>query len=234
LWAEFDPQRLATPEAFERDPDLVWGWYRWRTALVAQASPHAGHRAIAQLARLKPKVTVITQNVDDLHERAGSSGVLHLHGSLFAPRCLVCSRPHEDPSSGQNDPVTGGDEAHGAATSGTPALRVTPPACVHCGGTIRPGIVWFGESLPMTVWQPATDALEECDALLVVGTSGVVQPAASLPRLVRRRGKPVIEINPAPSEITPIADIHWSATAAEGLPQVVELLKQAASRGNGG
>jgi NAD-dependent deacetylase len=237
LWAEFDPQRLATPEAFHRDPDLVWGWYQWRTALVAQVSPHAGHHAIAHLERLKPGLAVITQNVDDLHERAGSSDVMHLHGSLLANRCSACGRPHEEVAPGRSTAPTGA-AVHGGKpcndpTAGEPAQRLTPPACAHCSSPVRPGVVWFGESLPIPVWQRATDALEGCDALLVVGTSGIVQPAATLPRLVKSRGRPVIEINPASSEITPLAEIHWRVTAAEGLAEMVDAMVRA-TRGRTG
>ena len=225
LWAEFDPQQLATPAAFRRDPPLVWAWYRWRTALVEQAVPNAGHQAIAQLERLKEGVVVITQNVDDLHERAGSSTVLHLHGSLFEPRCLACARPHpHESAAGPEGAQRQGRTIGPGASTPEAALRVSPPACTHCGGPVRPGVVWFGEGLPAATWNRATRALEDCDALLVVGTSGVVQPAASLPRLVKQRGKPVIEINPDTSEITHGADIHWNTTAAEGLPRIVELL----------
>lgn len=208
LWARFDPEELATAEAFRHDSTLVWGWYRWRTALVEQARPHAGHVAIAALAAARPEVVVVTQNVDDLHERAGSGDVVHLHGSLFAPRCFACSRPHP------HEPAP-------ASSALGPQLRVAPPACEHCGGPIRPGVVWFGESLPQAAWQRAEQALEDCDALLVVGTSGVVQPAASLPRLVKQRGRPVVEINPDASSITALADASWRMTAAQGLPQVV-------------
>jgi len=213
LWARFDPEELATADAFRHDMALVWGWYRWRTALVEQARPHPGHVAVAELGRLKPGLVVVTQNVDDLHERAGSADVVHLHGSLFAARCLACARPHPH----QRLP---------AAAALEPELRVVPPDCSHCGGPIRPGVVWFGESLPVSAWQRAEQVSRECDALLVVGTSGVVQPAASLPGLVKQRRKPVIEINPAHSGITPLADVFWNATAAEGLPKVVAGLQK--------
>lgn len=211
LWSRFDPEQLATAEAFRQDHALVWGWYRWRTALVEQARPHTGHLAIAALESIKPGVVVVTQNVDDLHERAGSGDVVHLHGSLFAPRCLACSRPHK------HEPAP-------ASATLDPELRVEPPACSHCGGPIRPGVVWFGESLPQVEWERAEQSLEDCDVLLVVGTSGVVQPAASLPLLVKRRGKPIVEINPVASALTPLADVFWNVTAADGLPRVVDRL----------
>ena len=148
LWAQFDPEQLATSNAFRKDKALVWGWYRWRTALVEQAQPHAGHAGVAELGRLKPGLVVVTQNVDDLHERAGSSEVVHLHGSLFAPRCLACGRPRPH-------------ESLPSSVALGPELRVAPPACGHCGGPIRPGVVWFGESLPSPAWHRA-GLEEEC------------------------------------------------------------------------
>jgi NAD-dependent deacetylase len=211
LWAQFDPEQLATAEAFGRDNALVWGWYRWRTALVEQARPHAGHLAITALQSGKAEVVVLTQNVDDLHERAGSREVVHLHGSLFSPRCLACSRPHP------HEPAPPAMALH-------PELRVAPPSCRHCGGPIRPGVVWFGEGLPSAPWSRAGQALDDCDALIVVGTSGVVQPAAGLPQRVKRRDKPVVEIYPVPSSITPAVDVSWRATAAQGLAQLVAAL----------
>ncbi|MEO6269573.1 MAG: NAD-dependent deacylase [Lautropia sp.] len=206
LWERFEPERLATPDAFEEDNALVWGWYRWRTALVELAQPHAGHLALVALEKRGKEVAVITQNVDDLHERAGSADVVHLHGSLFAARCSDCSLAH----------------AHEPAPSGIDSeLRVAPPRCRQCGAPIRPGVVWFGEQLPALPWARAEQVLNDCDLLLVVGTSGVVFPAADLPHLVKRRGKPVLEINPVASAITPIADLHWPVSAATGLAQVL-------------
>jgi len=181
---------------------------------MTTVSPNAAHSALARLEdALGDDLLVVTQNVDDLHERAGNSEVVHLHGSLFTPRCLACGRPcpHErlPPS---------------AALS--PEMRVAPPSCSHCGGPIRPGVVWFGESLPSPAWHRAEALLQACDALVVVGTSGVVQPAASLPQLVKKRQKPVIEINPVPSGITRVADVFWEVTAADGLPKVVDALRR--------
>jgi NAD-dependent deacetylase len=211
LWARFDPQQLATPDAYRADKALVWGWYRWRSALVERALPNAGHRAIAALEALKPELVVVTQNVDDLHERAGSGDVVHLHGSLFSPRCFACERPYpRSPPSATGDP--------------DPVLRVEPPDCPHCGGPVRPGVVWFGEPLPEQPWARAERVIKDCDVLLVVGTSGVVQPAASLPRHARQMGKPVVEVNPEASAITPIADLFYRGKAAEGLPKIVAAL----------
>ena len=215
LWERFEPERLATPEAFEQDNALVWGWYRWRTALVELAQPHAGHLALAALEECGKDIAIVTQNVDDLHERAGSTEVVHLHGSLFEPRCSDCSLAHgHEPAPSVIDPE----------------LRVAPPRCRQCGAPIRPGVVWFGEQLPALPWARAEQILNACDLLLVVGTSGVVMPAADLPRLVKGRGKPVMEINPVASAITPIADIHWRVSATTGLAQVLAAV--AGSAGN--
>ncbi|MEL1263387.1 NAD-dependent deacylase [Pseudoxanthomonas putridarboris] len=202
LWSRFDPMRLATADAWRADASLVWAWYRWRMRIVRQAQPHAGHRALAALARRHPCVSLVTQNVDDLHERAGSTVNAHVHGSLFALRCFDCGLAYDGPL---------GDFL-------SDAQRVPPMACPACGGGIRPGVVWFGEALPDDAWDAATDAARRCDLMLVVGTSGLVHPAAGLPALARRHGATVVEINPEPTALSGEADHVWRATAAEALP----------------
>jgi NAD-dependent deacetylase len=211
LWSQFDPIRLASAAAFRDDKALVWGWYVWRMAMVRQAQPHAGHRALAQLAALKPGLTVVTQNVDDLHERAGSTAVIHLHGSLFASRCFACARPAVE----MEIPADAASE---------PALRLQPPRCTHCGGYLRPGVVWFGEQLPEASWKEAVDRAHDCDLLLAVGTSGVVYPAASLPGKARARGARVVEINPVATDLSYKADLVWRTTAGEGLSRLLSEL----------
>lgn len=211
LWARFEPEQLATAEAFTRDRKLVWGWYRWRTALVEQAEPNAGHFALAELAELK-SITVVTQNVDNLHERAGSSDVIHVHGSLFAPRCFDCGR------GAAHEPAP-------PALAANPERRIAPPACTHCGGPIRPGVVWFGESLPERAWRRAVEASQDCDAMLVVGTSALVHPVAGLPMFAKGRGTPVIEINPEETALSGAVDTSWRTTAAQGLPALLSELK---------
>ena len=141
LWARFDPARLATPEAFVADPELVWGWYEWRRQQVLRAEPNAAHRAIAELARRVPRLTLVTQNVDDLHERAGSQAVIHLHGSLHAPRCFDCAAPYAGLDTELSEPEQG--------------RHLPPPHCGVCGGRVRPGVVWFGEALPQLALQQA-------------------------------------------------------------------------------
>ncbi len=212
LWAQHDAEQLATPAAFRRDPALCWGWYRWRAALVRRAVPNAGHRAIAQWARDGNTMSVITQNVDDLHERAGSGDVVHLHGSLFASRCLDCGQAMEP------DPIL---DRLDAIDEGT---RETPPPCPRCGGPFRPGVVWFGEALPEDAWDRGCAAVEGCELLVVVGTSGLVQPAASLPLLARERGARVVEINPVDSAVSAIAHERLRMPAAAGIPALLATL----------
>ena len=207
LWQDFDPQELATPGAWQRDSATVWGWYEWRRGLVMQARPHAGHLAAARMQR-GLGAAIVTQNVDDLHERAGAGDVLHLHGSLFAPRCADCGA------------------AHGFATDPpeAPVRQLAPPRCAGCGGEVRPGVVWFGEALDEGVLQRAARLVSECDLLLVVGTSGVVYPAAGLVAMAPRDAL-VVEVNPEPAR-SPRVDHVLAATAAAGLPQVLEALAQ--------
>lgn len=203
LWERYDPSALATPEAWARDRDTVWAWYRWRERLVSGAEPNAGHVAVAR-AQAHRDVVVVTQNVDDLHERAGSSRVHHVHGSLFAHRCDTCDAPME----------VGPPPAE-------PVDRLTPPSCDRCGGRARPGVVWFGEMLPGRPWDAAVDAVTSAAAVLVVGTSGLVHPAASLPGLAADARIPVVEVNPGPSGLGSEVSVHVRATAGQALPQLL-------------
>ncbi|MBS7456289.1 SIR2 family NAD-dependent protein deacylase [Coralloluteibacterium stylophorae] len=211
LWARHDPAELATEAAFRRDPALVWGWYRWRAAQVRRALPHRGHTGLAALAATH-EVRVVTQNVDDLHERAGSIDVVHLHGSLFSSRCSDCGRRAVP------EPLAA------ALADADEAARLPPPACSHCPGTIRPGVVWFGEALPTAAWDAALDVVATAELLVVVGTSGLVHPAAALPSLARRAGLPVIEINPQPGAIAEVASESWRCTAGAGIARLLERL----------
>lgn len=182
LWQRFDVAALDTRQAFRADPELVWGWYEWRRGKVMRAQPNPAHCAIAAMARQLPALTVITQNVDDLHERAGSVEPIHLHGSLLRPRCFACNRPY---SLGSELP----DEPEGGR-------RLAPPKCLHCGGQVRPGVVWFGEELPPDAWRKAREAVGRCDVIFSIGTSFLVYPAAELPLLAAARGALVIQVNP--------------------------------------
>ena len=191
LWERFDPEQLATPQGFLHDPPLVWGWYEWRRMRALRALPNAGHFAIAEFAARRrssnPEVAidVVTQNVDNLHERAGSMGVTHLHGSLFAHRCFRCAAPvrGEDIAETPDEPDGG--------------RRLDPPRCRYCGDLIRPGVVWFGEAPPKASFDHATALIDECDLLIVVGTSGAVQPAAGLVSDAIAMNKAVIILDPA-------------------------------------
>ena len=216
LWERFDPMALASPSGWAADPELVWGWYLWRVGLVRAAQPNAGHVALAQWARSAP-VRVVTQNVDDLHERAGSADVVHLHGSIVAFRCSECGAPYDS-----GLVVAAAAEAAG---SGRPALRVAPPRCPVCAqGLVRPGVVWFGESLPLGAFEAAVAAVEEADLVLVVGTSGLVHPAAQLPMVARQVGAFVGEINPEPTQTSGLAHEVWRSTAASAIPALVHTL----------
>ena len=214
LWARFDAQQLATPGAFADDPALVWGWYRWRAAAVLRAEPNAGHLGLARLEDAGHEVTVVTQNVDDLHERAGSSRVLHLHGSLFASRCADCgAAPADEPLRLRPHPVP----AEGG--------REEPPACPACNGRLRPGVVWFGEGLPEEPWRAAAAAVSGCDLLLVIGTSGLVHPAAALPLAAMEAGIPVLEINPQPTPLSGQVDASWRLPASAGVARLLARLQ---------
>ncbi|MGZ8178914.1 SIR2 family NAD-dependent protein deacylase [Williamsia sp. SKLECPSW1] len=201
LWAKYDPMTLATPEAWEDDPALVWAWYQRRRAMVGSVAPNAGHRALAEWASAAD-IRVVTQNVDDLHERAGSTDVVHVHGSLFACRCDTCGRAHEVEAR----------EPDGE--------RVDPPAC-DCGGRVRPGVVWFGEMLPQNAFAEASARAQACEVFLLVGTSGVVYPAAGLPHIARGAGATIIEINPQETDLSDACDITVRSTAAVALPEIV-------------
>ena len=207
LWERYDPSELATPDAFMRDPELVWGWYEWRRMSVLRAQPNAAHRAIARMSAVLPQFTLITQNVDDLHERAGSPSVLHLHGELARPYCERCQRHYALPDGVPDLPVCG--------------RRIPPPNCTSCGGRVRPGVVWFGEGLPERAWQAATSAARECQAFLVVGTSAIVQPAASLVHVARRAGAMTVQVNPHPTDIDDDVSLSLKGHAGRILPALV-------------
>lgn len=189
LWRKFRAEQLATLEAFANDPELIWEWYDWRREMIAAAEPNAGHLALVEMERRVPHFTLITQNVDDLHERAGSRNVIHLHGSIFVQRCLRCSRESTGPR---------------------------PRKCA-CGGMLRPGVVWFGEALPPGLWEAAERAVRASDLLLVIGTSGIVYPAAGLARL----GKRVVEINAAATALSGDMDETLEGPSGEILPSLI-------------
>jgi NAD-dependent deacetylase len=209
LWERFDAAELATPQAFARDPALVWGWYEWRRAMVLKASPNPAHRAIAAMARHVVDFTLVTQNVDDLHERAGSAQVVHLHGELSRPYCETCRRPFV--------------HAAGIPQIATGGARIDPPRCEHCAARIRPGVVWFGESLPQQRWQAACAAAKHCDVFLCVGTSSTVQPAASLLDMAMAAGATTVQINPNATDYDESVSVAICALAGDILPLVLKI-----------
>lgn len=205
LWSQVNPQDLASITAWQRDPDPMWSWYLWRASVARRASPHAGHRALASWAHQEGvSVQVVTQNVDDLHERAGSPRVTHLHGSLFAFRCSRCEAPAPEPE-----------------LPTEPIGPAPPPVCAVCGHLVRPGVVWFGEMLPAEQWQRSEEAMARAELVIIIGTSGVVQPAASLPLIAVDHGATVIELSPHETELTPLCRWSLRTTAAVGLPALV-------------
>jgi len=207
LWETFDAAELATPSAYARDPALVWGWYEWRRATVLAAQPNAGHRALAAMAGLVPQFTLITQNVDDLHERAGSPCVVHLHGELSRPYCEGCRQGY-------------------AHAPGVPELppggkRIEPPRCAACGARIRPGVVWFGESLPHLPWLAALEATRASEVFLCCGTSAVVQPAASLANFAIDAGALTVQVNPNQTDLDASVTVAIRGRTGMVLPQLV-------------
>jgi NAD-dependent deacetylase len=182
LWSQYDPEDLATRDGFRRNPALVWDWYAQRRTAIAAAQPHEGHRALARLESHFDSFRVLTQNIDGLHAAAGSTRVVELHGSIHRVKCLDADHP-------ANGPFAAGE---------------SPPRCA-CGSWLRPDVVWFGEMLDPANLDRAYRVIEECDVLLVVGTSGLVHPAAGFPAIARRAGASVIEVNPEPTPISPVA-----------------------------
>jgi NAD-dependent deacetylase len=204
LWARFSPEELASPAGFRNNPSAVWRWYMSRLKAVEDALPNPGHRALADLEQRTSDMTLITQNVDDLHERAGSRRVIHLHGSITRFRCSQCRVPY---------PLQPGDRE-----------RDNPPECPFCSGLIRPDVVWFGEMLPGSALETAFRAAETCDVMLVVGTSGIVYPAAHLPAIAQQSGAKVIDVNPQPGPISQLADVFLQGPSGQVLPQLLQAL----------
>ncbi len=200
LWRQFRPEQLATPEAFARDPVLVWQWYDWRRTLIARAAPNAGHLALVELERRKDVFTLITQNVDGLHDRAGSRKIVKVHGDIWQMRCTACGRESRD----ERVP-----------------LPEIPPRC-PCGGLLRPAVVWFGEPIPPEAWRLAEAAARTADVFLVVGTSAAVYPAAGLAWLAKSAGARVIEVNLDATSLSGAADCSLRGKSGELLPQLIE------------
>ncbi|MBI5258462.1 MAG: NAD-dependent protein deacylase [Burkholderiales bacterium] len=206
LWSRFDPAQLASPEGFRADPALVWRWYAERRDGVRRAQPNAGHRALAAFEQRHPgRLSVVSQNVDDLHQRAGNAGTVRLHGDILADQWL--------------DPCP-----RGLSCDTDWAAPTEPPRCSECGNLVRPAVVWFGEPLPYRAFEAAERAAQSCQVMLVVGTSGAVWPAAGLAALARHRGAFVVIVNPHPSEIDHEAHLLLPGTAAGVLPALLDPL----------
>lgn len=204
LWSQFQPEELATPNAFLRQPQLVWDWYVWRRELIGQALPNAGHRALVEMEERVPQFTLITQNVDGLHQRAGSRRVIELHGSILRTKCFDEEIPVDV----------------------LPDTDARPPRCPRCGAYIRPDVVWFGEMLPREALDAAFVASRACDVFLSVGTSTLVEPAASLPFGARGGGAAVVEVNPNPTPLSERADFVLRGSAADLLPLLARVLHE--------
>ncbi len=206
LWKNYPPEQLATPEAFRRDPKLVWEWYNWRRELISKCIPNAGHSVLASWSRRYPGFKLITQNVDGLHEKAGTAGVIRFHGSIWEVLCW--QRCPASPERWWDDRVP---------------LPDIPPSCPQCEGLLRPGVVWFGESIDPDVLKLSVDAAR-CDLFLAVGTSAVVYPAAGLAREARSSGAFTVEINPDTTPSSAAVDMSIQGRAEEVLPLVDSLL----------
>ncbi|MBW2039848.1 MAG: NAD-dependent deacylase [Deltaproteobacteria bacterium] len=204
LWRRYRVEELATPYAFQTNPKLVWEWYDWRRGIITEAEPNPGHTAIAEMEQIFPHFFLITQNVDGLHRRAGNTKIIEIHGNLWQLRCVREGKVRED----YRVP-----------------LPEIPPRC-ECGALLRPHVVWFGESLDKGDLARSYRLIEECDLLLVVGTSAVVQPVASFPLMAKRQGAFVVEVNKDPTSISSTVDESLIGKAGEILPALLGRVKK--------
>jgi NAD-dependent deacetylase len=200
LWAQYKPEELASPQAFARDPKLIWDWYAWRREAVKGVRPNPGHYALVEMEKRTPEFTLITQNVDGLHRMAGNQNVLELHGNIQRVRCADCYTVAE----------TWEDDTDSI------------PRCEKCGGLLRPDVVWFGEALPRDQLEAAVNVSRSCEVFFSIGTSGVVQPAASLAFAAHNHGAVVVEVNAEPTPLTPKANYTLLGRSGEILPRLVE------------
>jgi NAD-dependent deacetylase len=209
LWAKFRPEELASMDGFLKNPTLVWEWYQARREVIDRVKPNPGHYALVELQKYYEErgatFNLITQNVDRLHQAAGSRSVIELHGNIIENYCSRCKKPHE----------------YVYATN--PAQK-EPPRCTYCGGMIRPAVVWFGEMLPVEALEAASDAASTCDVIFSIGTSAEVYPAAGLPVEAKRNGAMFIEVNPNDTAITRFADVKISAPSGEALPALLQAM----------
>jgi NAD-dependent deacetylase len=207
LWAQYDPMALATPEAYLRDPAFVWTWYEHRFGIAASAEPNPGHAAIAELESLLPGVVVITQNIDGLHQRAGSTRVIELHGTMHSFRCVAGTH-------------------RGYGWDDIAGQEQKPPRCPACGDPLRPEVVWFGEGLPPDAVSGAAQLSADCDVMLVVGTSGVVYPAAAIPLIAKEAGATVIDVNPERDALANRCDLFLKGQGGVVLPKLIAAVRE--------
>jgi NAD-dependent deacetylase len=205
IWTKFRPEELANFDAFMNNPLLVWEWYAARKKIIHESQPNRGHYAITEIERIIPRVTVITQNIDNLHNRAGSTTVFELHGNIERNYCIQCGTTYGDDILPDNE---------------------LPPICTRCGGLIRPDVVWFGEFLPQDEWEAAEKAALDCDIFFSLGTSGIVYPAASIPQAARQAGAYIIEINPEATPISTYAHVTILGKSGTVLPEIVRRLTE--------
>ncbi len=210
LWKKFRPEQLATMEAFLDSPEVVWEWYNWRRELISEVRPNPGHYALKEMEAFFDQFTLITQNVDNLHRVAGSSRVLELHGNIYHNKCADCGFAVSDEMTSDPDAI---------------------PTCEKCGGKVRPDVVWFGEMLPDGVIEAAFADAEQAEVFLTVGTSALVQPAASLPLAAKRAGATLIEINPERTPLSDLADFSFQVRSGELLPELVKAVRDRKTKG---
>ena len=203
LWAQYDPRELATPQAFARNPRLVWEWYDWRRSLIQRSQPNLAHYALVDLEQALPTFLLVTQNIDGLHWRAGSRDMIELHGNIARTKCF--------------------EEGH--PVSWWPETDEVPPRCPYCNGPLRPDVVWFGEGIPEHALRTAIEAATNAEVFMCIGTSAVVQPAAQLPLVAKRGGARIVEINPEQTALSLIADWSLHGKAGEILPELVRKLR---------
>ncbi len=200
LWRKYDPMQLATIDAFYDNPKLVWEWYEDRRENILKAKPNPGHSAIAELEKFK-EITVLTQNIDGLHQRGGSTRVLELHGSIIRIKCTVCSFQDNIPTK----------------------FSELPPKCNSCNNILRPDVVWFGEPLPQDVWNQAILEASSCDVMIIAGTSLVVSPANTLPMYAKENNALLIEVNPEETIMSSEMDLSLKTTSAKALPELIKI-----------
>lgn len=205
LWKNYRAEDLATPSAFMRNPQLVWEWYCWRRRIIKKAGPNAGHIALKEMEEiLRERFFLITQNVDGLHRKAGNENVIEFHGNIWVTVCSQCGKTRWDETENYSE----------------------VPRCEACGGFERPGVVWFGEPIPERVLQASFEKARNCDVFMVIGTSGIVQPAASLASIAKSAGAFIVEINIERTPLSPLVDLNLKGRAGEILPAIVENLKE--------